>query len=190
MINLLPIDDKREILAGRTNRILLRYMVSLLVILGVIMIVFVFAYILLFAQKANSEQRIATNEAKVAERADDVAAIDEFTQNLATIKQILAKRAEYSAAVVRIAQATPGGVIIDTVALSPASLTEPQTLSFRAKSESRALALKDSFNASSDYFTDAHFTSVARGEGGEGIEAAYPYTVELTVTFKKELFDE
>lgn len=182
MINLLPQAAKKELAAGRANRLLLRYLLMFLG-LAIIMLAIIFVVYLFLRNTNDAEvQKKAETEAtsqQLLSRQQDVIA---FKSDLATAKQILDKQINYSTIILRVADTIPDGVVISDIALSPEAIGTPTKVNAQAKSESRLKALKDSFNAS-PYFENAFYDSVTKQTG------EYPYSAVLTVTLKQELIN-
>lgn len=184
MINLLPVQYKKEIVAGRSNRLLVRYLLLFLA-LGVVMIlVMVAVYFYLGSTKATAEKNIASNEADSLELQTKQQAVNEFKSDLATAKQILDQQIDYSSIILKVAGTIPDNVVIDNLSLDPETIGTPTKLNARAKSEQAAIYLKDALNRS-PHFSDAYFDSISRAEDSD-----YPYTVLMTVTFNEELLDD
>lgn len=180
MINLLPPDSKKQLRAARSNRLLLRYNILLLVaflfLLGAIGTVYVF----LSSAKANAESTIEYNRSKVSDYAATESQANSFRQNLSSAKQILDSDIAYTKVILEISQVLPKGVVLDTLSLDSKSFGNPTTLAARATDYSTAIALKNSLQSSS-LFTDVSILSVTGG--GDG---SYPISVSLSVTIRKD----
>lgn len=182
MINLLPTKEKREILAGRSNRLLVRYSILLVVVIMMMLCAFAVVWFYLQNTREVNQARIEQNEASSRQLLAKQTAINEFRSNLQTAKTILDKQVNYSAIVLKVASTIPRGVVIDQLTLDPKTFGTPTSLTARVKNEAAALALKDSLTKS-PYYNDAHFDSISRSDDPSG----YPYQVTMTVTFTKEL---
>lgn len=181
MINLLPPDSKKQLAAGRANRLLLRYLILIvafsLVVIGAIGV----AYWYMDGMKRSYQAQIDDNLAASRHMADSQKQVKEFRSNLATAKQILDKRINYSSIVLKVANAIPSGVVIDQLSLDPDMIGTPVKLNAQVASEVAAERLKKSLN-DSPYFTDAHYDVLARTSDPD-----YPFSLVFTVTFTKEL---
>ncbi len=186
MINLLPTREKREILAGRTNRLLARYIILLAIVMGLMLIVFVFVWFYLDNIRTTSQTKIDQNEANSRQLVTQQKAIDDFKSNLQTAKTILDKQVNYSHIILRIADTIPHGVTIEQLSLDPTTFGTPTTLTARAKSQAAVLALKTALT-NSPYYSNAHFDTIALPDtpGNE-----YPYQVTMTVTLTRELLND
>ncbi len=186
MINLLPVQEKREILAGRTNRLLVRYIVLLAIVIALMLAAFAFVWLYLDTIRSSSQAKIDQNEASSRQLVAEQQAIDAFRSNLQTAKTILNKQINYSGILLRIAQTIPSGVVIDQLSLDPATFGTPTTLTARAKDEAAVLALKAALT-NSRYYSNAHFdTIVLPGDSNSN----YSYQVTMTVTLTRELLDD
>lgn len=186
MINLLPTQEKREILAGRTNRLLVRYIVLLAIVTGLMVIAFAFVWLYLDNTRSANQAKIDQYEASSHQLATEQQAINAFRSNLQTAKTILDKQVNYSSIILRIAQTIPSGVVIDQLSLDPKTLGTPTTLTVRAQSEAAVLALKTALT-SSPYYSNAHFDTIALPDSSTN---KYPYQVTMTVTLTRELLND
>lgn len=184
MINLLPEFEKREIRAGISNRLLVRYLLLFLALAVFMVLSMVAVYFYLVNTKSVAQDNIASNEADSRELTAKLQDVNAFRSDLATAKQILDKQVNYSAMILRFARSMPSGVVVDTLSLDPETLGQPTKINARTKSEQAAINLKDTLNRS-PYFEDAYFDTISRAEGGD-----YPYSVTMSVTFTKELLDD
>ncbi|HET6746873.1 MAG TPA: PilN domain-containing protein [Candidatus Saccharimonadales bacterium] len=183
MINLLPAEEKRQLRAARTNTLLIRYNIALLCAGVFLSIALGVVYVYLGTAKANSEQIISDNKAKASGYAAVESEANIFRSNLAIAKQILENEVTYSKVILAIANLLPPGTTLDKLSLDSSTFGTPTTLSAQAKSYENALALKDAFQKSS-LFSDVHFQSITSNVGTQS--GAYPYTVNLDVTIKKD----
>lgn len=184
MINLLPEYDKREIKAGITNRLLVRYLSMFLGLAVFMMLALVAVYFYLSNTKVAAEDNIARNQADSLELTAKQKEVNDFKSDLATAKQILDKQVNYSTIILRFASTIPSGVVVDNLALDPETIDQPTKINARTKTEQAAINLKNALNRS-PYFDDAYFDTITRTEDDD-----YPYTVTMSVTFTQELLDE
>lgn len=183
MINLLPRDEKRQLYAARTNTLLVRYNIALIVSITFLGIAMTAAYLYLNTSMASSQQTIVDNEARATGYATIQSQADIFRSNLAIAKQILDAEVAYTKVTIAIAALMPQGTILDKLNLDSSTFGTPTILTAQAKNYDSALALKNTFQKSS-LFSDVHFQSITTG--GSGQASGYPYTVSLNVTIKKE----
>lgn len=186
MINLLPTREKREILAGRTNRLLVRYIILLAIVIVLMVIAFIFVGLYLENTRSANQAKIEQNEANSQQLIAKQKAINEFRTNLQTAKTILDKQVNYSAIILKVASTIPPGVIIDQLTLDRSTLGTPATLTAHAKDEKAVLALKDALNKSS-YYSNAYFNNIAKPSD---TSSDYPYQVTMTVTPTQELLKD
>jgi Tfp pilus assembly protein PilN len=181
MINLLPPADKRQIRAGRSNTLLVRYNFFLLGALVFLAVALGFVYFYLANTKAGAEAVVKENQAKVVGYKKVEQEANEFKSNLAIAKQILGKEVIYTKVILEIASLLPKGVVLDNLSLDAKTFGTETTLNARAKTINDAIALKNSFQSSSS-FSNVHFQSIATAEEA----SAYPITVTLAVTINKD----
>lgn len=183
MINLLPPKAKKELRAGRANRLLLRYLLLLAGFAIILLMVTGFVYLYLQSIANAEKQKMADIESSSQELLARESDIQQFQSNLATAKQILSKQTNYSAVLLRVAQVIPSGVTLNSLTLDRTLAGTPVKLEVQATSETRLQAFKNALNES-EYFDQAYYDNVVRQEG------EYQYSTTLTVTFKQELFNE
>ncbi len=184
MINLLPTSEKREILAGRTNRLLVRYIFLLIVVMVMTLAAFGFVWYYLETTRSTSQAKIEENEANTRQLLSQKQAIAEFKTNLKTAKTVLDKQVSYSTIVLRVASTIPDGVVLNQLTLDPTTVGKPTVITARARTEAALLKFKDVF-AGSPYYSDAQFGTITNTEVSSD---KYPYQITMTVTFTKELF--
>lgn len=179
MINLLPPDEKRQIQAGRSNVLLLRYNILLVAAVGFLMAAIGIVYVYLGNTKAGAEQTIKENQAKVVGFAATEKEANDFKNNLTIAKQILGKEVTYTKVILDISALLPKGVVLDSLNLDSKTFGTPITLNAHAKSIDDAIALKTAFQ-NSPLFSNVNFQSISNGEG------VYPVQVNLNVTIHKD----
>jgi hypothetical protein len=182
VINLLPDDAKRQIRAGRTNVILLNY-----IIITILAVLFLFgataaSYFVLNNTKTNAEVVIKDNRARSTTFVSVQKQAESFRTTLASTKKILDKEIVYTKLITSIAGAMPNGVIISTLALSPSILGAPTTLQAYGKTTADALKLKDNFQKS-PLFSNVNFQIVSQGVSSAA--AGYPIGISLSLTLNK-----
>lgn len=181
MINLLPPADKRQIQAGRSNALLLRYNILIIAAVAFLMAAIGVVYVYLGNTKLSAEQVIKDNQAKVADFADTEKKANEFKSNLTVAKQILSKEVVYTKVILEISALLPKGVVLDSLNLDAKTFGTPVTLNAHAKTVDDAIALKTAFQ-NSPLFSNVNFQSISTEESGE----AYPIRVNLNVTINKD----
>lgn len=181
MINLLPDQNKKDLQAGRTNLLLVRYNILMLGTLAFTIVAIAVLYFYLTTAKAAATQAIANNKAKAGEYAQVEADAAKFRANLATAKEILDKEVVYTSMILKFSKLVPSGVVFDTLALDPKSFGTATVLTAHCKTADDATKLKEAFQ-NSEIFSDVHFQSLTVSEGDA---SGYPYTVALSVIINK-----
>ncbi|MEP6710421.1 MAG: hypothetical protein ABJA64_01755 [Candidatus Saccharibacteria bacterium] len=179
MINLLPEDEQKQLRAGRSNTLLLRYNVALFVVAVVLIGAMGFTYYYLSTTQTGYEATIATNTSKEKDFTKVKTDAATFRSELANAKQLFDSQISYSKAVLAIAKLMPTGTVLSSIKLDPTSFSTPFILSAKVKGETEALKLKENFQNSSD-FTNVTFGKINKADGN------YPYTIELNVSMKPE----
>lgn len=185
MINLLPLEQKNQIRAGRTNVILLRYNILVAVAAGFLGLACTGVLVFLNLTNTSADTTINDNSTKASGYAEVEQQAAAYKRNLSVAKQILNKEVAYSSIMIAISQAIPKGVILDNLQLDAKSFGTPITLNARAKTPADAVSLKNSLSAS-PVVSSVSLQTVVSTDAQTGIEAAYPYTVSASVTLKKD----
>lgn len=182
MINLLPGDKKAEIMAARTNVLLVRYSTIILLALIFILGTMFFSYTLLGFTKQRSEEIIASNDLKANVYSGTKAQVDALSASLAQTKSLLDGEVLYSKVFVNIGRLMPANTVFDKLTLDNTSFEgSPVTTKAYAKTSSDVLALRESFEKS-PIFRNVSFQTIV--ESGSGVEG-YPVSVDMTFTLTK-----
>lgn len=182
MINLLPPHAKKELAAGRANRLLLRYHILFSLLALATLLILVFFYLHLRGAQQSYQATVDANIQKSGHMAASQKEVAEFRANLATARQILDKQINYSAVALRVASVIPPGVILGQLTLDPETINQPVKLNAQARDEQAVQSLKDALNNSA-YFSDAYYDTVSR----DAASSNYPFSITMTVTFTQEL---
>lgn len=183
MINLLPEQNKKDLQAGRTNLLLVRYNILMVGALLFTLLAIGILYFYLTTAKASAEQSISDNKAKVSEYSQIEADAARFRSHLATAKQILDQEIVYTDIILKFSKLIPSGVVFDSLMLDPKTFGTPTVLTARCKSVEAASELKESFQ-NSTIFSDVKFESLSLSESDE---TGYPYTVSINATINKAI---
>lgn len=185
MINLLPPEAKRQIRAGQSNVLLLRYCITTLMLAGVLAVAIIGVYYIITASQRNAEQGIQKSNEKIASYQDTVREYTDFSNNLTTAKAIIGKDVRYSIISRRIGQALPPNVVLESLTLDATKFGTPLVLNARGKSYDDAIALKTKLEKST-LFDDVHLVSVARATS-EGNTGDYPVSIAISVVIRQEV---
>lgn len=187
MINLLPPEAKRQMRAARSNVVLRRYFVILLIGLGLTAGVFLFGIQITVAQRVEADKIKAKSEASARDYAETRKAADNFTKDLATAKTILASDIKFSDLITDIAGVVPSGVILSDLSFTAENLNAPLVINARATTYDNAVKLKNSLE-DSPIFENVSFQRVS-SEGTESqateITAKYPVIATVSVKLSK-----
>jgi len=181
MINLMPDDIKKEIRSARTNVVLVRYIVVILLAFVFLVLVLMVSYVVLTQTKASAQRVVDSNDTKAEVYSTTKAQVDALSGSLIQTKSILDQEVLYSNVLMNIGQQMPPGTILSSIALNAASFTgAPVTLKAYAKTNDNAVALRQKFQ-SSPIFSNVNFASISDSSGIEG----YPISVSITLTITK-----
>lgn len=185
MINLLPLNDQRQLAAARTNTLLLRYTILLGVFIVILVIEIFGVYVVMNVGKTQDQAAITANNAKATGYAAVKQQADTFRTNLATAKYILDKQVPYTTLMLAIAQNLPNGAVIDKLSIDPTTFGTPTTLTVDTASYAAAISVKTSLqNAKvngTPLFSSVSFLSVTANQGG----STEPFTAIYNVIYSK-----
>lgn len=182
MINLLPDDEKKQIIAARSNVTLINYILFLFmgaIFLGISSVVVHYA---ITDTKTNAEVLITENAKKSVSFSSVRTEAAALRATIAKAKGILDNEVLYTRILTGVAQAMPTGVVLENLSLSPATIGVPITVVAYAKSTEDALRLKENFQQS-PLFSQVSFLSLA--STAQSSAAGYPITVNLSLTINK-----
>lgn len=183
MINLLPEERKSEIRAGRTNVLLLRYIVILLSAVVVLGGLVGGSYVVLNSAQESAQVKVGENQARVSAYNDVKVQADAFRSDLATAKSVLDDDLSFTKLIYKIADAVPRNVVLDDLTLDPAMFGSPVTMNASAKTFDDASRLKNAFINQHEIFTSVQLQSLQTDESSAN--SAYPVKVTLKVVMNK-----
>lgn len=182
MINLLSYEKRDEIRAGRTNVLVVNYILMTLAAGLLVSLMVGGAYVALGVARTNAQNRVADNNAEASHYAQTEQEAEQFRSNLATAKQIIDKEVNYSKLITKITQALPPGVVLDSLSLDSSLIGTPISLSAHAKDNTATIALKTSFENNHTLFSNVHFDTINYDSSGN---SSYPISISISVTINK-----
>lgn len=181
MINLMPDDAKKEIRAARTNVILTRYIIVIVLAFAFLVLLLAGSYLVLGQTKSSAQQVIDSNDTKAEVYSTTKAQVDALSAGLSETKRILDDEVQYSHVLTNIGQQMPAGTVLSGITLDSTSFVgTPVTLKAYAKTTEAAVALREQFQ-STPIFTNVNFESISDTDGING----YPVSVSMTLTVTK-----
>lgn len=166
MINLLPPNDKRQMHAGQSNVLLLRYCIASLLLAIPLFGLVGGVYFIMRNSENTARAAIEESDRKSSGYQETEKNAAEFRKNLQIAKGILDKEVRYSKIAVKVAQTMPSGIVLESLELDASTFGQSVTLNALGKSYDDAIRLKTAFERSND-FNDAHLEVVSRGETDE-----------------------
>lgn len=182
MINLLSEERKGEIRAARTNVILSRYIIILILATVFIIGVLSVSYTLLLQTKSSADARVESNTSRVSVYSDTQKEIDTLSSKLSDAKNILNQEIRYSSVLTSIGKLMPAGTLLDSLELNETRLsgTTAVDLTAYAKTNESAAVIQQRLQ-NSPLFTQV---SLKGTDTENGIEN-YPVKINLTVVFNR-----
>lgn len=184
MINLLPYEHKEEIMAARTNVVLVRYITILILAAIVLGGLIVGAYFALNGTKESAELKASENTSRLAAYQQTKLRADTFRSDLTTAKTILDSNVSFSKLIYEIADTVPAGVVLDDLTLDPATFGSSVTMNASAKTFNDASKLRDSFRANNQVFSNVQVQTI-KSSGAAATDKNYPVKVVLSVVINK-----
>lgn len=183
MINLLPPDKKRQILAGQSNVLLVRYNFATLLLAVLLAVISIAFYLNMLGIQNTAKTSISEGSARNAQYSSTEQAATEFKNNLSVAKTILDKEVRYTNIAIKIAQALPRGIVLQSLELNSQSFGTPMTLTAHGKSQDDALRLKSELSASS-VFEDVHILTMSTVDDAP---SEHPVAITISVTINPEV---
>lgn len=168
MINLLPPNDKKQIRAGLSNTLLIRYCIVSMLLAVPLFLLLGGVYLVMINSKNLAEETIEDSLAKSSEYAEVKSQAQEFNSNLSIAKSILDKEVKYSKIAVAIAQAIPAGMSLENLTLDAQSFGQPMSINARGNTYDDAVTFKNILEQSTT-FQDVRLQSVSKREEGDGV---------------------
>ncbi len=184
MINLLPDGYKKELLAARSNVVLLRYNFLFLGLAAFVLASSLVVYALLGNAEGQAKATNSDNNSRATQYAGTEKEANDYRKNLTTAAKILDNEVNYTDRVFAITNLLPSGVVLDSLSLNAKDFGTPTVLNAHAKDYNAVTALKSAFQASPTVFSNVHFQSITN-DGGGTTGAAYPISVGINVTMNK-----
>jgi len=182
VINLLPPQHKKDLAAGRTNTILVRYLWIIFALFSLLAAMSGLTYVVLSTEQANQQRERDASSQQIAENHAIEQRQKEFENNLMVAKTILDQQTHYSNVLLKLARLMQPGTILSSITLDHESYGTPMDINFSAKSEEDAIKLRNAFQ-SSDLFTNVQFKTLALNDAES---SAYPVSVVMQVIINKE----
>jgi hypothetical protein len=183
MINLLPLDDRKQLRAARTNVLLFRYCIGLVFAAVFVGIATGAIYILMTTMKQSAEVVITDNQAKVANYSTVQAQADDYRKNLSEAQAVFAEEVQFSKLYVELARILPAGTALESLAVEGSSLGTPMELPVKIKGEQQAIDLIAAFKGSAVFSNAASYGTLTMNAGDD--KAEYPYVLSVNVTVNK-----
>ena len=141
MINLLPVDEKKEIKAARANIVLINYIFFLSVAIMFLAITCVASYFLLTNMKKSAENTIKNDQSSLGSFSTNNGQVNDIGAVILTAQTILGRHIPYSDILISIGSSLPYGAIVDKISLNVGLLNSPLTVEFHIKSSGIASEL-------------------------------------------------
>lgn len=183
MINLLPLDDRKQLQAARTNVLLMRYSIGLSFAAVFVGLTTLAIYVLLTNMKLTAESTIATNQSRVANFSTVQTQADAYRADLTDAQTVFNDEVQFSKLYLEIARLLPAKTALDSLALDAGTLGSPMELPVKIKGEEQATALITAFRASAIFGNAASYGTLALNSADD--KDAYPYVLTVNVTINK-----
>lgn len=186
MINILSPEQKRDIRAARINVVLVRYCITVVLLVLLCGLIYGAGFWIISQEKAATLVKLESqsDQSKQYTAVEKEAAA--FRSNLTIAKNILSKETSYSTFLTTLASDLPSGTILTQLSVGETNVTSAantMTIEARASNYDKALDLKNRLEQSS-LFENVSIISTSRPEEISkltGLEARYPYTASYSV---------
>lgn len=184
MINLIASSQLSELKAARRNVTLLNFNILTVIACFITLAILAGTYLFLAMQYGAAQAALETATSEKGKIAGDIKRVNDFKEDLAAAKTILSGDITLSNLAIILTDSIPQGVVVDTLAVDPTSLTEIQTITIFARSANDAITIKQQFN-DSRYITNAFIQDVTDQSTMSGIsyDPARPFRVTLVYKY-------
>jgi len=188
MINLLAPDDRRQLVASRTNSLILRYIFLMSVVIAVMALEMLGVFFILNTDKQRNQDLIDYNNTQAAAYVKVQQQADTFRSNLAISKYILDKQTPYTSIIFAVAQALPTTATLNSLSIIPTSFGTPVPITVETNTSQTAIDVKAALQGASykdkPIFTAVSFVSLTAPDAAANKTT---YTATFNVTFSKEI---
>ncbi|MDB5183614.1 MAG: hypothetical protein JWO07_295 [Candidatus Saccharibacteria bacterium] len=183
MINLLPMERKRDFRAARTNIILLRYNLMTIAAIAILAAFCLAFYAILHTNQAKAFSTADDNNKKVASLSGVQQAANDYRSDLTYAKAIIGNSTSYTDVVIAITKLMPDGAILDSLNLSSTSFGQQTQFQAHVKSYAVGEQVKQNFQ-SSKLYSNVYFNTLGYDLGSKTpISIQYPVVVSMSAKF-------
>jgi hypothetical protein len=180
MINLLPYDQKKTLSAARTNTVLLRYNVILVVATIFLMFAVGIVYFYLTNVEISALNTVAENKKREAKYSAVKGEASVFKAQLDDAKVIFNSELSYSTALLRFADLFPDGTTTNQMSLDEESFTKPVELTVELEDKAAAVQLEKNMTTS-PYVSNFSVKSFAYGDSGDKVSWTISFTLSKDI---------
>lgn len=185
MINLLPDETKKQIVAARININLAKYLVFTLFSAAFLGLVCVVTYFIAINNKSTTTNTATTNVNQSDSANYDAAKtiLNKQISSFTAAKNIVNQQVSYSSIITTIASALPDGVILSNLSIENSKLGTPTTLQLKAKSANLEQKIKENFQNTPMFSS----VSIQSSKLDSGDSSGYPTSIDLSIVINKGL---
>lgn len=145
MINLLSLEERKQLKAARANSIFMRYVVMSLIVVAVIILELVGSYFMLMINQSNSRNTITNNQNQSSKFSSVKNKAETYRSNLSVAKYILDTQVPYTDILNAIASRLPNGASLSNIAIDPTTFgTTSVQIQTYVSSYTQAIEVKNS----------------------------------------------
>lgn len=178
MINLLPENTKKQLRAARTNTILVRYIITIIIAAVFLGLAIITSYYIMADSKKNVETLSQTSSTS-----NQTGTKSNSTIVIPNAKNILANEISYSTILTNIINALPTGVILEApISINKNNISTPIILKAKAKSSDMETLLKTNFQNNPTFLNYS-----LQSNTQNPTDTTYPIIITFSLTLNKEL---
>ena len=186
MINLLSLEERKQLKAARANSIFMRYVVMSLVVVAVIIIELVGSYFMLMINQSNSRNTITNNQNQSSKFSLVKNKAETYRSNLSVAKYILDTQVPYTDILNAIASRLPNGASLSNIAIDPTTFgTASVQIQTYVSSYTQAIEVKNSLQEAAigkvKIFDSVSLSATSHESGDNKYQATY------TVIYSKKV---
>lgn len=179
MINLLPDETKKQLKAARTNTILVRYILTVVIAAVFLGLAIFTSYYIMNGSKTTAENAITDVKSSNDSYSPTITKSNAFIADLSTAKNTLNRQISYSTIIKDLIGALPTSVILKSpFSLDNDILSAPITITAYAKSSSDEATLKTNLQGNST-FSGYSLQSL---NNNTDASSKYPFIITFSIT--------
>lgn len=178
MINLLPYENKKQIIAARMNLILVKCLLFLVFAVIFLIISCTGAYFFLKNSYDSNLDKITNNSTNEKSYDTVISQASLARADILLSNGIIDQQTRYSKLIIGLANLLPSGVILDNLDINDSNISSPITINLFANSSEKCQEILNNFNSSNMFSNTTIVPKTSNPPSPEG----YPFLITISTT--------